>query len=252
MQDNLCAKIDTVGDASQFLQYIASAGIWSINPYRHCQHRCIYCIARSQGESTPWHAPGAVIPVLRSALQQIPYDAEIFIGSLVDAYPPLERGLGITRLILRELVYQQRPFCINTKSDLVTRDIDLLDEHNGHCDVCLSLCSLDDDALWVLEPGAPSSLERLDAIRVLHQSDIEVIIDASPWIPGISNARELIAQRPDNVPVHFAPLDLRCLGGQITLLGRKYTQEEIDTAYCAERDALGEIDGVLWKETVLV
>lgn len=251
MKDNLCAAVDTTGTANRFLQYLDPVGVWSINPYRRCQHRCLYCISSSQGESSPWFPAGAVIPALRTRLPQVPATSEIFLGAIVDGYPPIERGLGITRLILRELVDQERPFCINTKSDLVTRDIDLLREHTAHCDVYMSLCSLDDDALWVLEPGAPSSFERLEAIRLLHAAGVEVAIDASPWIPGITDARELIAQRPEGVPMQFAPLNITHLGGVITLLGRKYTQPEIDADYLITRSTVGDIDGITWKDPIL-
>lgn len=248
MKDNLCAAIDTPVQTNRFLHYIEPVGVWSINPYRQCQHRCLYCISNSQGDSIPWFPAGAVVPALRSRLPQVPPDSELFVGALVDAYPSIERGLGITRLILRELVNQERPFCITTKSDLVTRDIDLLSEHPGHCDISISLCTLDDDALWLLEPGAPSSSERLAAIQMMRAAGIEVLIDAAPWIPGISNARELIVQRPGDVPIQFAPLDLHPFGGQITLLGRKYIQDEIEAEYYKERDSIGMIDGVVWKD----
>lgn len=252
MKDNLCATVETAGTANRFLHFVEEVGIWSVNPYRQCQHRCLYCLAGSQGESSPWYPAGSVIPAFRMQLPKVPLGSELFIGAMVDAYPPIEKGLGVTRLIIHELVDQERPCCITTKSDLVTRDIDLLLQHPGHCDVAISLCSLDDDSLWLLEPGAPSSTERLLAVEQLQTAGIAVMIDASPWIPGISDAWEIIVRRPDNVPVQFAPLDVRHSGGTMTLLGRKYTQEEIDDSYCRLRDEMGHIDGITWKDPLLV
>ncbi|MHB9133378.1 MAG: radical SAM family protein [Armatimonadota bacterium] len=183
-------------------------------------------------------------------MAKVPIDTELFIGAMTDAYPPQEKELGITRLILRELIAQRRPFCINTKSDLVCRDIDFLAAYQEHHDVCLSLCTLNEQALQALEPGAPTAAARLQALRQLHQAGIEVAIDASPWIPGISDADALIAVRPTGVTIQFAPLDIRHIGGSVRLLGRQLTQQEIDEAYHEERERLGEIAGVIWKDTL--
>lgn len=252
MWDTSLPARDARGAETQFVHYIDQAGIWSINPYRQCEHNCLYCIAGSQGRSEPWHPAAAVVPALRSHLTHLPDDIELFVGALVDAYPTIELTTGITRLVLRELVNQERPFCITTKSDLVTRDLDLLCEHAGHCDVIISLSTLDADVLWTLEPGAPTAAQRLDAVRELHAAGIQVAIDASPWIPGISRADEIIDRRPHDVPVQFAPLDLGRFGGSFTLGNRTYTQHEIDTAYLVARESVGSVVGVVWKDPTLV
>jgi len=228
--------------------FIEAVGIWSINPYRGCYHGCVYCIAHSQGEPVPWHSPDTAIPELRAALKGVAEDTELFVGSLIDAYPPAEKRLGLTREILKELSAQARPFCVSTKSALLCRDIDILVSHPAHCDVYMSLCALDEDALRVLEPGAPSVKERLEAMTTLSDAGIDVNIDAAPWIPGISDAAALIARRPPGVGIKFAPLDLAHAGGAMTLLGRTYTQRDVNRAYDEERKRVGSVHGVVWTD----
>lgn len=242
-----CIPEATDDAAGGLVQFIERIGLWSVNPYRRCDHACLYCLAGSQGESVPWYPAASVVPSLRADLRRVPTEVEIFLGAQVDAYPAVERTLGITRLILRELVNQERPVCINTKSDLVTRDLDLLLEHPGHCDVFLSLCSLNDELLARLEPGAPTADERLRAVDMLMRAGVDVSIDASPWIPGITDAGTIVAARPVGVAVQFAPLDLRHTGGVLSLLGHRYTQPEVNDLYLAAHASLGDQPGVSWK-----
>ncbi len=218
-------------EASRLTRFIGEVGIWSVDPYQRCSFRCVYCIADSQGESTPRHSAGRVVAALRRDLEAVPPEAELFIGATADAYPPVERELGLTRLVLAEVSRQGRPFCVATKGTLVLRDIDILRDHGGHCDVYLSLATLDDEALRRLEPGAPSAGERLDAIRALHDAGVDVHVEASPWIPGVSRAEELLAALPSGVGVKFVPLDTRRFGETATILGRRFSQTEILDAY---------------------
>lgn len=235
-------------DTARLLWFIGAVGIWSVNPYRRCPFRCVYCIAASQGEAIPWYAADRVVPELRKALERVPQDTELFVGALVDAYPPVEERRGLTRAILEELSRQKRPFCINTKGTLVCRDIDILQNHPAHCDVYVGLCCLDESGVRALEPGAPSAGERLEAIRILKSAGVDVNVDAGPWIPGVSDAEELLSQLPPGVGVQFEPLDIRHIGDSATILGRTYTQPEIKAAYQAERRRIGEVPGVRWNE----
>lgn len=237
---------------SDFVHFNNAVNIWSINPYQGCAHRCLYCIAGSQGESIPWHDRETIIPALRERLAEVPPDAELFVGGMTDAYPPLEQELGLTRLVVEELIAQGRPFCLCTKSDLVCREIDVMRRYAGHCDVNLSLCSLGDAALASLEPGAPSATARIAALHLLRKSGIDVIIDAAPWIPGISDAAAVIASRPAGTPVQFAPLHIPHPSGVITLLGRRYTQQEINDAYQRERERFGNNPDLIWKDPLRI
>jgi len=225
-----------------------SARIWSINPYKACGMRCVYCIARSQGKAKPWFGCDRVVDELKARLAEVPQDTEVFVGALVDAYPPDEKNFGVTRMALMELTRQARPFCINTKSNLVKRDADILLRHPGHCDVFLSLCALDQEVLSRLEINAPSVEERLCAVRDLSDAGVDVNIDAAPWIPGVSDIGALLDALPSGVGIQVAPLDIRHFGSETTLAGMRFTQEEINAAYQRHRDAIGDDNRVRWKE----
>jgi len=225
-----------------------SARIWSVNPYQRCGIRCVYCIARSQGKAEPWFGPDYVADELKSRLVKIPLDAELGVGALVDAYPPEEEKLGLTRIVLSELSRQKRSFCVNTKSNLVLRDADILIRHEGHCDVFLSLCSLDESILSRLEVNAPLAADRLRAVSALHRAGIDINIDASPWIPGVSDIGALLDAIPAGVRVQVAPLDIRHIGSEATIAGMRFTQEQINAAYRNHRKTVGENSRVRWKD----
>lgn len=224
-----------------------SARSWSVNPYRRCGIRCVYCLARSQGKAEPWFGPDRIVEELRARLSAVPLDIEVGVGALVDAYPPEEEDLGLTRIVLSELSREKRPFCINTKSNLVQRDADILLRHSGHCDVFMSLCTLDEGMISKLEVNAPSAADRLRAVSELHRAGVDVHIDAAPWIPGISDIGALLEAIPAGVGIQVAPLDIRHIGAGATLGGMRFTQEQIEAAYRDHRKALGENPRVRWK-----
>ena len=241
-----------MGDEAKLVWFIRhpSARVWSVNPYKACGIRCVYCIARSQGNAQPWFGPACVVDELRKRLADVPRDTELFVGALVDAYPPEEERLGVTRLALTELSLQARLFCINTKSCLVQRDSDILLKHKGHFDVFMSLCSIDQDLISSLEPFAPSVSDRLETISALHGAGIDVSIDAAPWIPGASDINSILNATPAGVRVQVAPLDIRHIGHEATIAGMCFTQEKINAAYNQHRNAVGNNPRVRWKEPV--
>ncbi len=156
--------------------------------------------------------------------------------------------LGLTRLVLTELSLQGRPFYINTKSNLVERDIDILARHPGHCNVFISLCSLDQNIISELEINAPSVVDRLRAVEHLHEAGVDVNIDAAPWIPGVSDIGALLGALPDEVNVQVAPLDIRHIGSEVTFAGVSITQPQINVAYQWHRQEFGDNDRVRWKD----
>lgn len=227
-----------------------SARVWSVNPYKQCGIRCVYCIARSQGKAEPWFGPDWVVAELRSRITVVPPDVEVGVGSLVDAYPREEEELGVTRLVLAELSRQARTFCVNTKSNLVQRDTDILVQHRGHCDVFISLCALDNSIISRLELNAPSVADRLQAVSALHRAGVDVNIDAAPWIPGVSDISALLNALPPGVRVQVGPLDIRHIGSEAKFAGMSFTQEQINVAYRQHREAVGNNSRVRWKDTI--
>jgi DNA repair photolyase len=171
----------------------------SINPYRGCEHGCIYCYAR------PTHSylnlsPGLdfetrlvakinAVDRLRAELAATGYrPAVINIGSATDAYQPIERDLRITRGVLEVLSETRHPFSVVTKSSLVERDIDLLKTAaaDGLAAVFISLTTLDPAISRSLEPRAASPARRLRTIATLARAGVPVHVNTAPVIPFIN------------------------------------------------------------------
>jgi len=173
----------------------------SINPYRGCEHGCIYCYAR------PSHAYWDLSPgldfetkliaktnaadVLEQQLSKPGYVcAPINLGSNTDPYQPIEREYTITRQTLEVLLRYRHPVTIITKGSLILRDLDLLTElaRQRLVAVMISLTSLDDELKRILEPRAAAPKARLRAIRVMREAGIPVGVLCSPMIPMINDS----------------------------------------------------------------
>ncbi len=173
----------------------------SVNPYRGCEHGCIYCFAR------PSHAyldlsPGlefetklvarpGIAEVLRAELSRPGYrPGTLAIGTNTDPYQPLERDRGIMRAVLGVLADFRHPVQITTKGALVARDIDLIAPMaaQGLARVGISLTTLDKALSRAMEPRVPSPARRLAAIRALAEAGVPVRVMVSPVIPGLNDA----------------------------------------------------------------
>jgi DNA repair photolyase len=172
----------------------------SVNPYRGCEHGCIYCFARpthaflglSPGldfETRIFHKPDAPA-LLRAELGRRGYVPEtIALGANTDPYQPAERRLMLTRRILEVLAECRHPVGIITKSALVTRDIDILSRmaEDGLVLVCVSVTTLDRRLAGAMEPRAAAPHRRLEAIRALSAAGVPVAVLSSPIIPGLND-----------------------------------------------------------------
>ena len=173
----------------------------SINPYRGCEHGCIYCYAR------PSHAYWDLSPgldfetrliaktnaaqVLEQQLDKPGYIcAPINLGSNTDPYQPIEREQQLTRRLLVVLLRYRHPVTIVTKGSLILRDLDLLAELASQrlAAVMISLTTLDDELKRTLEPRAAAPKARLRAIRVLREAGVPVGVLCSPMIPMINDS----------------------------------------------------------------
>jgi DNA repair photolyase len=172
----------------------------SINPYKGCEHGCVYCFAR------PTHAYLGLSPgqdfetrivakpdgpdVLAAELGRRSYrPAVIALGANTDPYQPVERRLGLTRRLLEVLAEHRHPVSIVTKSALVLRDLDLLRElaAAGLASVLLSITSLDPELARRMEPRAAAPHRRLEVVRTLAEAGVPVGVLASPMIPGLND-----------------------------------------------------------------
>jgi DNA repair photolyase len=172
----------------------------SINPYRGCEHGCVYCFARpthsfmglSPGldfESKLFAKPDAA-RLLDKELSKDGYQPRtIAIGTNTDPYQPIEKQYRIMREILEVLEARGHPVGIVTKSALVTRDIDILSRmaERGLAKVALSVTTLDRMLARTMEPRASTPTKRLEAIRQLVETGIPASVMVAPIIPGLTD-----------------------------------------------------------------
>ncbi len=172
----------------------------SINPYRGCEHGCIYCFARpthawlglSPGldfESRIFYKPEAA-KLLDKELRRRGYQCRTMaMGTNTDPYQPAERTLRITRSILEVLAAFNHPVGIVTKSALVLRDLDILGPmaEKGLAQVCVSVTTLDRGLARALEPRAATPPRRLETIRALSEAGVPTGVMAAPVIPALND-----------------------------------------------------------------
>jgi DNA repair photolyase len=172
----------------------------SINPYRGCEHGCIYCYAR------PSHAYLGLSPgldfetrllakfeaarLLEVELAKPGYRCQpIALGTNTDPYQPVERRLRITRGILEVLAQCRHPVTIVTKSAAVLRDLDLLGSmaEDGLARVAVSVTTLEPTLARTLEPRAAAPYRRLQAVRALSEAGVPVSVMMAPIIPALND-----------------------------------------------------------------
>jgi len=173
----------------------------SVNPYRGCEHGCVYCYARpthtylglSAGLDfeTRLFAKENAADLLERELRKPGYEpAMLALGANTDPYQPIERDRRITRSVLEVLAAFAHPVGITTKSALVLRDLDLLREmaQRNLVRVLISIGTLDRSIARTLEPRASTPDRRLDAIRALAQAGIPVGVIVAPVIPALTES----------------------------------------------------------------
>ncbi|MEL7047990.1 MAG: PA0069 family radical SAM protein [Pseudomonadota bacterium] len=172
----------------------------SINPYRGCEHGCIYCYARPT-HAYLGHSPGLdfetelyekpdAAKLLEKELAAPGYQPKtIALGSNTDPYQPIERSRLITRSILEGLQRARHPVGIVTKSALVTRDIDLLSEmaKDGLVKVAISITTQNRKLARAMEPRASTPGKRFKAIELLSKAGIPTAVMVAPIVPGLTD-----------------------------------------------------------------
>ena len=174
---------------------------WTLNPYRGCEHGCVYCYARPTHEylglssgldfETRIFCKLDAAELLRAELSRPSWRADpIMLSGITDAYQPVERRLKIARGCLEVMRDCGQPVCIVTKSALVLRDVDILADMASRqaAKVCISLTTLQAGLAATMEPRASSPRERLRAIRELTAAGVPVVALTAPIIPGVNDA----------------------------------------------------------------
>ena len=172
----------------------------SLNPYRGCENGCPYCYARPTHEflglsagldfETKIFVKEDAPELLRRELTSPGWTPEVLVLSgVTDPYQPIERRVRVTRRCLEVLAEFRNPVAIITKSHLVTRDIDLLQELSGHraASVTLSVTTLRRELQRIMEPRTSTPERRLEAIRKLSAAGVPVAVNVAPVIPGLTD-----------------------------------------------------------------
>jgi DNA repair photolyase len=180
---------------------------WSLNPYMGCVHRCTYCYVRAfeKRADRPFddrygvsiRVKTNVAQVLRAELQGRAWRREsVAIGAATDPYQPAEGAYKLTRGCLQALCNVHNPISLITRSPMIVRDADLLQEASRRAEVGInfSVPTLDEDIWRKTEPGTAPPRQRLRALAVLRRAGVRAGVAMAPLLPGISDKPELITE----------------------------------------------------------
>ncbi len=180
---------------------------WTINPYRGCQHACVYCFARHTHQFLGYdsghdfnqkivvkvNAP----EVLREELRRPTWRSELVVlGTATDPWQQAEVRYRVTRRIVEALAERANPLSILTKSSIITQDTDVLQEaaRRAPVQVNFTVGFLDEDLWRRIEPGTPSPRKRLEALQRLAKAGIPTGIMLAPILPGLTDTRESLEE----------------------------------------------------------
>ncbi|MBE2222136.1 MAG: radical SAM protein [Anaerolineae bacterium] len=229
-------------EARQMLSPVKQPDIWfglkySMNLYRGCQHRCIYCDSRSQCYGIDRFDQDVLvktnaIDLLRDELSRKRKKGTIGTGSMNDPYMPLEKHEKLTQRALETIAQFRFPVHVLTKSDLVLRDIDLLQQISQvYTAVSFTITTANDELGKQVEPGAPRPSARLKAIEHLAARGIYTGVLMMPVLPYLQdnevNIRELVKRVADS-GAHYI---LASFGVTLRDRQRVYFYQELDRRF---------------------
>lgn len=214
--DNPLKYIEAKTILSKYKEKDSWFGIsYSMNLYRGCQHGCIYCDTRSEcygiNDISSISVKQNSIELLKKELSsKRKIKGTIGTGSMNDPYMPIEKELEMTRKALDVIAQKKFPVHIITKSNLVERDIDILQEiSKTYCAVSFTITTFDDKLSKIIEPNAPKSSLRFDAIKRLAEKGIYTGITLMPILPFINdneeNIKSIIHKAKDSGALYIFP-----------------------------------------------
>lgn len=236
---------------------------WSVNPYRGCQHGCIYCYARPTheylgfGAGTDFDTKLVVKTnapeLLEEALSARKWQGELVAFSgVTDCYQPLEACYHLSRSCLDVCRRLHNPVAIVTKSYLVMRDADLLLDlhHRAGCQVLFSIPFADAETARLIEPGAPTPARRFEAMARLAARGVPVGIMVAPIIPGLNDNAipELLSRAADCGATHAHYIALR-LPGSVRDVFLTRLNEVMPLRYTRIRNRIQDMRGGRLNET---
>ena len=210
----------------------------SLNPYRGCEHGCSYCYARPSHSylnlspgldfETRLVAKVNVAEVLRRELAHPSYVPQLIaIGTVTDAYQPIEREWRLTRQVLELLNESRHPCALVTKGSGILRDVELLGEmaREGLVAVIITLTTLDNDLARRLEPRAASPARRLRIIETLSRAGVPVGVSVAPQIPFLNEDMEACLQAASQAGATRAFYSILRLPWELSPLCRQWLQQ---------------------------
>ncbi|MBN1144936.1 MAG: radical SAM protein [Bacteroidales bacterium] len=225
---------------------------YNLNLYRGCQHGCIYCDSRSTCYGIRNFSD---ILVKENALQLLEKEIRskrergtIGFGSMNDPYMPLEKELKITRRAL-EIVNRHRfPVHLITKSNLVLRDMDILKELSRiYAAVSITITTADDGLSALIEPGAPASSERFEAIRILAANGIYCGITLMPVLPFLTDQPENIEKLVLKAKESGASYIVAAMGMTIREGQQEYFYGQLDQKFPGIKDRYMQLFGLQYS-----
>ncbi|MBN1656271.1 MAG: radical SAM protein [Deltaproteobacteria bacterium] len=178
-----------------------------INPYTGCAHGCSYCYARFMkkfsGHKEAW---GSFVDVKINASDLLQKEIKkkkpgrVWISGVCDPYQPLEARYRLTRSCLRVVIENRWPITIQTRSALVSRDVDIL-KGAEKLELGLSITTADDDIRRLFEPRAPSIPDRIRVLEQIHQAGIRTYAMIAPLLPGAEKLPAALAGKVDYILV---------------------------------------------------
>jgi len=225
-------KINTIQCKTLLTKSRLPEADYCINPYVGCLHGCVYCYARFMkrftGHDELWghfldvkiNAP----KVLAKELARKPKRGMVLLGSVTDAYQPVEQKFRITRAILEILLQYDFPVSVLTKSNLVVRDIDLFKQFSKY-EVGLTITTTNQGVAHNFEPHSSAPKQRIETLDTLHRSGITTYAFIGPILPELTNLEAIFTAIQGKVNFVMAEsLNLKCGNWENVqnLLGSKY------------------------------
>ncbi len=174
---------------------------YAVNPYRGCSHGCLYCYAPFViNESREWGTFVDVkrnIPTVLAKELRLKQSGTVRLGSVTDPYQRVEQRYQLTRMCLEQLKKAGVHVIIQTKSDLVVRDIEIFEGMD--IDVGMTVTSLDEDFRKIFEPGAPSLSNRLDALEKLNDAGVNTWAFIGPLLPNENDDMDGLEELADRL-----------------------------------------------------
>lgn len=225
-------KINTIQCKTLLTKSRLPEADYCINPYVGCFHACVYCYARFMrrftGHDEPWghfldvkiNAP----EVLARELARKSKRGVVLLGSVTDAYQPVEQKYRLTRTILEILLQHDFPVSVLTKSNLVVRDLDLFKQFSK-CEVGFTITTTDQEIARNFEPHSSVPQQRIEALETLYRSGITTYAFIGPILPELTDVEAIFAAIRGKVDFMMVEsLNMRCGNRQgiLELLKVKY------------------------------